>query len=52
LFIYVAAQSPSNEASAPLPSAIGTLVRAAWLAIALLGLLALIGDIRAINRLD
>ena len=52
LFVYVAAQSPSNEVSRPLPSTIAVIVRAAWLTIALLGLLALIGDIRAINRLN
>jgi hypothetical protein len=52
LFVYVAAQSPSNEASQPLPAVIGVIVRAAWLAIAVLGLLALIGDIRAINRFE
>jgi hypothetical protein len=52
LFVYVAAQTPSNEASKPLPAVIGVIVRTAWLAIALLGLLALIGDIRAINRFD
>jgi hypothetical protein len=52
LFVYVAAQSPSNEASQPLPAVIGVIVRAVWLAIAVAGLLALIGDIRAINRFD
>ena len=52
LFVYVAAQSPSNEASQPLPAVIAVIVRLAWLVIALLGLLALIGDIRAINRFD
>lgn len=52
LFVYVAAQSPSNEASKPVPTVIGVIVRTAWLAIALLGLLALIGDIRAINRFE
>ena len=52
LFVYVAAQIPSNEVSKPLPTVIAVIVRLAWLAIALLGLLALIGDIRAINRLD
>jgi hypothetical protein len=52
LFVYVAAQTPSNEASKPLPAVIGLIVRTAWLAIALAGLLALIGDIRAINGFD
>jgi hypothetical protein len=50
LFVYVAAQSPSNEASKPMPSVIVVIVRAAWLAIALLGLVALIGDIRDITQ--
>jgi hypothetical protein len=52
LFVYVAAQSPSNEASKPMPPVIGLIVRTVWLAIALLGLFALIGDIRAINRFE
>jgi len=52
LFVYVAAQTPNNEASKPLPSVIVVIVRLIWLTIALLGLLALVGDIRAINRLD
>ena len=52
LFVYVAAQSSSNEVSRPLPSVVGVIVRVAWLAIALLGLLALIGDIRAISRFE
>jgi hypothetical protein len=52
LFVYVAAQTPSNEASKPMPESIGVIVRLALLAIAVAGLLALIGDIRAINRFD
>ncbi len=52
LFVYVAAQTPSHEVSKPLPAVIGAIVRALWLAIAVAGLLALISDIRAINRLN
>ncbi len=52
LFVYVAAQSPSNEASQPWPPVIGVILRTVLLAIVLLGLFALIGDIRAINRLE
>jgi hypothetical protein len=48
LFVYVAAHSPSSEASKPLPSMVVVIVRAVWLGIALLGLVALIGDIREI----
>jgi hypothetical protein len=50
LFVYVAAQSSSSEVSKPLPAALVVVVRAALLAIALLGLVALIGDIRDITR--
>lgn len=52
LFVYVAAQAPSHESSKPMPVVIGAIVRVVWLAIAVAGLLALIGDIRAINRFD
>lgn len=50
LFVYVAAQSPSNEEAKPMPPVIVGIVRAAWLTIALLGLIALIGDIRDITQ--
>jgi hypothetical protein len=50
LFVYAAAQSPSNEESKPLPSGVVLIVRAVWLAIALLGLVALIGDIQDITE--
>jgi hypothetical protein len=51
VFVYAAVHTGSADDSQPAPPVIGLIVRAAWLAIALLGLLALIGDIRAINRL-
>jgi hypothetical protein len=42
----------SHESSKPLPVVIGGMVRVVRLAIAVAGLLGLIGDIRAINRVD
>jgi hypothetical protein len=51
VFVYAAVHTGRADGSPPAPPVIGLIVRAAWLAIALLGLFALIGDIRAINRL-
>jgi hypothetical protein len=51
IFVYTAVRADTDDTSAPVPRIVGQVVRVVWLGIAVLGLVALIGDIRAINRL-
>ncbi len=51
VFVYAAVRTGRAAGDPPTPPVLGLIARVAWLAIALIGLIALVGDIRAINRL-
>jgi hypothetical protein len=52
VFVYAALQFERTDSDRPVHAAVALLVRSAWLVVAMIGLVALIGDIQAINRLD